>query len=179
MDTIKLVCDNFSKSKNINKLLDEIGNNRLLIEFYLEYVYDININDYLKEINIKRINQSKFREQLIKRWNSKCIIDPEDNDNIYICEACHIVPISEINDYNIDNGLFLGKNFHTFFDRYELSINPETLTIELCGEALRANRIKKFNNVKLEQLQNFPRIQYYLRKHYEKFIKMKKIMIDI
>ena len=70
-------------------------------------MYEININNYFIEKNIKRINQGKFRDKLIDRFNTKCLIDPEDNDNELICQACHIIPVNEINDYNIDNGLFL------------------------------------------------------------------------
>jgi predicted restriction endonuclease len=168
MDTIQIICHTFNESKNINDISYNDNNQKLLIEFCLEFMYDINLNDYFTEKNIKRIGQGKFRDQLLKRFNSKCIIDPIYFDTEDDCEACHIIPVNEFNDYNIDNGILLGNKFHKRFDKYELSINPETYKLELKSD-INSESIKQIEGMIIEQLKNFPGIKYYLTKHYEKF----------
>jgi predicted restriction endonuclease len=170
MDNIKLMCKLFNETKNINELSYNNNDEKLLLEFCLEFMYEININEYFKEERPKRIGQGKFRDQLIDR-HEICVIDPENNNLVRMCEACHIIPVNEFNDYNIDNGILLGRIFHGFFDSYELSINPNTYKIELQGDALYANSIKKFNGFVIEKLKNYQGMIPYLEKHYEKFIK--------
>jgi predicted restriction endonuclease len=74
-----------------------------------------------------RSEQDKFRHNIINR-DKCCIISKTDYDD---CEAAHIVPFAESNNYDIDNGLLLDKTLHSSFDKHYWCIDPTTLRIVL------------------------------------------------
>jgi predicted restriction endonuclease len=74
-----------------------------------------------------RSEQDKFRHNIINR-DKCCVISKTDYDD---CEAAHIVPFAESNNYDIDNGLLLDKTLHSSFDKHYWCIDPTTLRIVL------------------------------------------------
>ena len=95
------------------------------IHFMLNNLYDIKIIETKK----KRMEQSEFRKNIIKKFNHKCIVTGQSClDEL---EAAHIIPVSENENYDLDNGLLLSANIHKTFDKYLWSINPDTLMIEI------------------------------------------------
>ena len=50
----------------------------------------------------------------MEKFNKKCIVT---NDNcVRELTACHIIPIKENENYDIDNGLLLKESIHRTFD---------------------------------------------------------------
>lgn len=93
-----------------------------------------------------RSKQEKFRDDLIDRDKS-CIVSNNDYDE---CDAAHIVPLLDSNNYDLDNGFLLDKSLHSSFDKHYWCINPETLTIEINKKKL--NR----RNLSCVKYENFP-----------------------
>ena len=112
--------------ETIKEIYDELVNynysyNDIVIYFFLKHY--INITTY--DLTRKRIGQTEFRNKLINRFG-RCIITKTE-----IFEACHIVPYSESEDMDINNGLLLNKSHHDYYDKYFWSINPYTYNIEI------------------------------------------------
>lgn len=171
MNKLEQFLDKYNGGKVSKKRLEDFEkfgyDNYLLfnhhLKFLLENCYDIDIVDDTKQ----RLNQSEFREQLLKKFNNKCLITGED------CEieltACHIVPVKDEESYDIDNGLLLRSNLHNTFDKYLWSINPDTLVIET-KPRVRVGNISQYTGQKV-QLVLTPDLRSNLMKHYELFIK--------
>lgn len=112
------------------------------LDFLLEFCYNIKIVENKKI----RLNQKKFRKELFRKYNSKCIIS--DNDCIDEIKAAHIIPVADDESYDIDNGLLLTSTLHDTYDKYLWSINPETLQIEI-NETKNVGQIKNYNRKKI------------------------------
>ena len=95
------------------------------IQFMLNNLYNIKIIEKKKI----RMEQSEFRKKILENFNNTCIITGQNC--IDELEAAHIIPVSENENYDIDNGLLLSANIHKTFDKYLWSINPDTLMIDI------------------------------------------------
>jgi len=112
----------------------------LIYKHHLKFLLDNCYTIIFKEKSRKRLNQKEFREELFAKYN-KCIITDEDCE--HSLDACHIIPVSENETYDIDNGLILRSDIHKTFDKYLWSINPETLEIEI-KDNVNVGDIKKY-----------------------------------
>ena len=110
--------------------------------------------------------QSMYRKAIIQRFNN-CIISNYDNE---ICEASHIIPFSESNNFDIDNGILLNNILHKLFDKHYWSINPNTLCFEIFKSSTNDiyNIMKQYDNQCIEILKKYPKINEYLINHYNK-----------
>ena len=92
------------------------------VDFLLD-LYDIQLIELLELTETKRkirTKQAKFRQQLIER-DKCCLVTGND---FVECDGAHIVPVSESNNYHIDNGLLLTKSLHDTFDKHFWCIDP-------------------------------------------------------
>lgn len=159
-DIFVRLCDKFSSdnSNNINAI-------KFILASRFNY-YPDEQNPEIKKLCDERDGQNKFRQQLILRDN-KCLITG-DNENI--CEACHIIPYSETKSFDIGNGLLLNKCFHTMFDKYLFSINPQNNILVFSQNVIENeyyHNYIKYNNIQV----NIPEeCKKYLFAHYEKFL---------
>lgn len=126
------------------------------LDFMLNNIYNIKIVEQCH----KRMGQKEFKRKILELYNNKCIVT--DNDCTEELEAAHIIPVSEEEDYSLDNGLLLERNIHVTFDKYFWSINPDTFIIE----SLNKGTIAKYRGKKLDLPEN---LKDNLRKHYNKF----------
>jgi hypothetical protein len=98
------------------KLIDKFNYDLVEIKFILydkfEYTYK------KKELRNKRDKQQEFREKLIK-LDKKCIISGDHSNE---CQACHIIPVSEKETYNTNNGILLNLNLHNMFDKFKIKL---------------------------------------------------------
>jgi len=168
---------------NLEIFLDEYNNKEINFNFTNKYktfgyedeeLFDIDLDFMLKNLyNIvivdnrkRRLHQTEFREQILNKYNRTCIITGIN------CEteltACHIIPISEDENYDIDNGLLLVENLHKTFDKYLWSINPKTKQI-IVKENIGNSTITQYNNKFLE-IDISPQMYYNLLNHYNKFL---------
>lgn len=82
----------------------------------------------MRSIAVRR-GQRQFREKLIARDNSRCLVT--GCEILDLLEAAHISPYRGERDNHIENGLLLRSDIHTLFDLDLLGIEPETLTLHL------------------------------------------------
>jgi len=113
--------------------------------------------------------QNVYRCAIIKRYNT-CIISDMDNR---VCEAAHIIPFSECDNFNIDNGLLLNCILHKLFDKHYWSINPETLMVKILNLDTIPIKIydilEPYKDKYIGKLLKYDRTIEYLSEHYEKF----------
>jgi len=147
-------------------IISNYSNSDIKLYFLIKYGDMNNINQF--DERLKREEQDKFRNDLLERFNNKCILT-----GTTIVQACHIIPYSETKDMSIENGLLMNSHHHNIFDSYDLSINPNTLCIEI------SNKYKDdiFTNILLKRiniLEQYPKVLEYLSHHYDKFKKKNK-----
>ena len=137
--------------------------NDIVIYFFIKHYINITTYDLTK----KRIGQPEFRNKLINRFGT-CIITRSD-----IFDACHIVPYSESEDMDINNGILLNKCHHDYYDKYFWSINPSTYNIEINYNLINKDDyfIKILLGTDLQYLREYRLMKPYLIKHYEEFLK--------
>lgn len=98
--------------------------------------------DPISQVKIRR-GQPKFRLQLLKLYNSTCIIT--GCSIVEILEAAHIIPHSVASNFKLSNGLLLRADIHTLYDLGMLAIEPETLKIKLndtLGESIEYSHLQ-------------------------------------
>jgi predicted restriction endonuclease len=158
-----------NKELDWNELVDyeKFGyDDELIYNHHLKFLLDNCYTITLKDKSRKRLNQTEFRKELLAKYN-KCIITDEDCE--HSLEACHIIPISEKETYDIDNGLLLRSDIHKTFDKYLWSINPITLKVEI-KENLNVGAIKKYVGQKVKISIN-SELENNLENHYNLFKK--------
>lgn len=77
-----------------------------------------------RQIKLRR-GQFKFRNNLLKRFNGKCVVS--DCPLLDLLEAAHISPYRGPQDNHVSNGLILRADLHTLFDLFLLGIDPQTM----------------------------------------------------
>ena len=107
----------------------------------------------------------------MKLYDGKCII----TGSIKPLEGAHIIPYSECNNFKIDNGLLLKSDIHTLFDNFDISINPNTMKVELTEEMKNDEECKKYQNKKINIDNKYiDDIKNNLKVHYDKFLEKHK-----
>ena len=170
----------FSISEKSTEVV-EVDKNQTLLE-YKKYGYetekemelDFNILLQIKYPNLKekgktelkkvRTKQEKFRDDLIEKYEGKCVIS--GSPCLEEIEAAHIKPVKDNGEYVADNGLLLKADLHKTFDKYFWSINPDTLILECKKNKL--GEFRKYEGKKLYKLDDI-KTQMYLRHHYDIF----------
>lgn len=132
------------------------------LELMLETVYNQII---LVDTSKSRLTQSEFRTQLMDLYQSRCVIS--SNSNPDELEAAHIVEVCDGGNYDISNGLILEANLHKTFDKYQWTINPDTMEIEV--REGHSGSITKYMDKKINFALN-PVLYSNLKFRYDKFI---------
>jgi ParB/RepB/Spo0J family partition protein len=146
-----------------------LTNSKLTIDQYNEKMKMIISNNSNSVYIMSKVRcpelQMLFRNEIIKRFKT-CIVSGLTYE---VCEAAHIVPFSECNNFNIDNGLLLNSILHSLFDKYYWSINPETLCLEIFYKSNDIYEIiKPYNNKKIDILCDYPNVILNITIHYNK-----------
>jgi hypothetical protein len=76
-----------------------------------------------------RVRQADFRADILRRYANQCVMS--GCDVVEALEGAHIVPFNGEDTNHVENGIPLRGDLHTLFDRYLISINPDTYTIQL------------------------------------------------
>jgi len=133
---------------------------------YVNFLLDTCYNIRLRENAKIRIGQKKFREEMFKKFNSKCIISGNDCEDEL--KACHIIPVADNESYDIDNGLLLTSTFHDTMDKFLWAIDPNSLKIQI-HPTKNVGQIKKYNGKKINIKLNED-LKLNLEIHWNKFI---------
>ncbi len=95
----------------------------------------------LKQI-VQRQGQKKFREGLLRIYNSTCVIS---NCNVpSVLEAAHITPYLGPNTNKISNGLILRADIHTLWDLSLIAIDPTQMKIHI-SPVLEGSEYEQFH----------------------------------
>lgn len=181
---IKLLKDKIDHNDNkFNiKYVDKLKNKEIIKKKVINEKKEILIEkkeEIIEKENIKRYThnnylvrnpklQNEYRTRIKNRY-TKCIISDMFDD---ICEAAHIIPFTDSNDkecFDINNGILLNRILHKLFDNFDISINPESLNVEIKKTCRNYEFIKMYDNKHIKILSNYPKTIEYLRQHYEKF----------
>jgi ParB family transcriptional regulator, chromosome partitioning protein len=179
----KLFEEEKNKKKQEQSLKEQAIKEKALKEHELELkVQAISLNEKTLELkekeDIYKLNnylvrnsnlQKEYRQNIIKRYK-KCIISGMFED---VCEAAHIKPFCEADKescFNINNGILLNRVLHKLFDSYDISINPDTLNIEI-KKCKNYEFIKMYENKHIEILNKYPETIIFLKEHYTEFKK--------
>jgi hypothetical protein len=156
-----IILDNtfFDRYKEFNNYSDK-NIFKIDVEFLCSYIYDIKIDTTGKK-DIRN-GQQKFSLGLIDRYKN-CMITGRSN---IVCEACHIVPHSDQENYDLDNGLLLCKELHCLFDKDQLKINYETSTVELSDTVMNDCTLKDYHQYHLTKLNLNNNVKKYLKLRY-------------
>ena len=112
------------------------------------------------------ILQNYYRDGLINRYK-KCIIS---GMHMEVCEACHIIPFYDSENFDIDNGILLNSVLHKLFDKHYWSINPSTLCVEISNNCNNFEFLQEHNNKYINILEQYDNTKHNLRSHYDIFI---------
>jgi len=135
---------------------------KLNLDFMLKNLYNIRLVESTKI----RTGQMKFRNSILNKFNGECIITGETcKDEL---TAAHIIPVSEEENYDVDNGLLLTETLHRTFDKHKWSINPNTMTIEI-NKNENVGSIKKYESKQFEFFVNHKMLKN-LKNHYAIFL---------
>jgi hypothetical protein len=84
----------------------------------------------LRQVVLRRY-QAAFRQALLSKRPNRCAIT--GTSELSVLEAAHIIPFAErfADRDKPENGLLLRSDIHKLFDAHRISINPETMEIEV------------------------------------------------
>jgi hypothetical protein len=160
VDFTKINSDIFSDCEKFDYTDDVLF--RFHLNWLLENCYTITLIDN-KRI---RMNQTKFRAKIFKKFNGTCIISGNTCPDELV--AAHIVPVADNESYDIDNGLLLTATLHNTMDKLLWSINPKTLIIETSPNK-NTGQIANYSGKKVNLILN-SELEANLTVHWTKFI---------
>lgn len=103
-----------------------------------------------------RRGQKKFREKLIKKYDSKCALL---GIHASLCDAAHIFPYSECQTseekYDENNGILLSATLHKAYDKNYFWIDEETCEIKINYPQLEKDEISELKVVGLDGFEDF------------------------
>jgi hypothetical protein len=115
----------------------------------------------------QRRGQPEFRRKLISAYQGCCSFTGSNATEAL--EAAHIIPVVDDGDNEVNNGILLRADVHTLFDLGMVTVNPESMRIEL-SEILRDTDYAYLHHKKMvlpgEEFQH--PLSLYLTMHYSK-----------
>jgi hypothetical protein len=76
-----------------------------------------------------RVGQSAFRQKLRKNFGDVCAVSGPNHSTVL--EAAHLYSYANYGEHHDDGGLLLRRDIHRLFDSGLVSVNPESLTIDI------------------------------------------------
>jgi hypothetical protein len=129
-----------------------------------------NEKDYEKRVTtLYRKHQVRFKQNLISRFNSKCVVTELSIKSII--EAAHIkqfVKCSSTEAYDVNNGILLSSNMHKLFDNFLISFDNSGKLI--FSKLLTAEEIESLNIPTPAMIPNYSNeMDKYMNYHRELF----------
>ena len=136
----------FNKLKNFKKIKHSY-NLRSIIKNPVQSIF---------KRNKHRKGQKKFREKLIKRYDSKCALL---GIHASLCDAAHIYPYAECKHaqekYDENNGILLSATLHKAYDKDYFWIDEDTCQIKINYPKLKQDNIENLKAVGLDGFEDF------------------------
>jgi hypothetical protein len=115
-----------------------------------------------------RSGQADFRSEVLAFHHERCCVTGCGES--VLLEAAHIVPYRGTHSHDVQNGLCLRVDIHRLFDRYLLSIDPESFQL-LVAPSLTDPSYQSLAGRRLFRSDNAPS-RDYLRLHFQKFLEI-------
>lgn len=157
-----------SKTLKYSDNLEAINFNNELDSIILEV--NQNPNAFKEAIVKVRTSQTKYRDNLMIKWEYKCGLT--SISKIELLEACHIKPFCECDNdeyYDLNNGIILAPTIHKLFDKFLISFDNSgkiMLSKRMNGTDLNQLNLKKSMTLNFYNNQ----IEMYLKLHRSKFL---------
>ena len=120
---------------------------------------------HLRTVRV-RIGQQRFRERLVEQFGYVCAFSGKNHS--MALEAAHLYQYSEQGKHHDGGGLLMRRDIHSLFDENLITVNPETLVIELHEDLRNIQAYKELAGCKLQV--EVPSItKAWLRAHWESF----------
>lgn len=156
------------------------------LEVDLEEINKIEEPEVRTRLVNARLGQGNYRKELLKKFNSRCILTGIDHTDVLI--ASHIKAWCACNgkEEKLDplNGLLLFSGADSLFDQYLISFNPKNLSLVIQDDCKVKEILKKHLLINVKDISNYhlnlpkeytsediTKVKYYLRHHYSQFIK--------
>ena len=114
-----------------------------------------------------RPGQGSFRAAMLSRYGGECCVTGCSIETLL--EAAHIIPYRGEQSDDVTNGLLLRVDLHRLFDAHLVSINPDTLTVEVASIVSDAG-YRAYHGNRLFGHTPKPRT-LFLQAHYETYLK--------
>lgn len=128
--------------------------------------WDEDAREWIKQSIARRDGQPAFRRELLKAYESRCVISGCDIEPLL--EAAHIMPYKGGHTNHVSNGLLLRADLHKLFDLGMLCVDPLTLQVKLHPD-LSGSEYEKYSEQILNSTaspENVPS-KVALKYHYE------------
>jgi putative restriction endonuclease len=84
--------------------------------------------------DVRREGQGTFRPRLLDAYGRRCAITGEHTE--IVLDAAHIQPSAGPRSNHVQNGLLLTQEFHTLFDKGDVTVTPD-LRVRVSGRLAR------------------------------------------
>jgi hypothetical protein len=114
--------------------------------------------------------QHEFRLGALRIYGEKCAVSGKRSKTTL--EAAHIIPFNVSHNYDLENCILLSTEIHQLFDSGHLSINPDTLCVELSAsdDTFAREEYEQYNNKKIILPEKYEHgIKENLKQHYTQF----------
>lgn len=95
---------------------------------------------------VQRQGQQKFRQAVLEAYRGRCAVSGCDVKEAL--EAAHIYPYQGGDTNAVTNGLLLRADLHTLFDLGFVTIDPETMTVDV-AESVRGSAYGEFHGTEV------------------------------
>jgi hypothetical protein len=95
---------------------------------------------------VQRQGQAQFRKRLLTAYSSQCAVSGCAVEPVL--DAAHISPYRAPATNHVANGILLRTDLHTLFDLLLITVNPNTMKVEVSPQ-LRGSEYWKFHGPKL------------------------------
>jgi len=111
-----------------------------------------------------RIGQGRFRERLIELYGHNCAFTGKNN--LAALDAAHLYEYSRCGVHHERGGLLLRRDIHGLFDKHLISVNPQTLLIEVHEDIIGIAAYRDLNDKKL-QVKISAKTKAWLKDHWD------------
>lgn len=119
---------------------------------------------------VTRVGQQGFRALILDNFYIKCALSGSEEPALL--EAAHIMPYKGAQSNVLQNGLCLRVDLHRLFDRFLISIEPQTLRI-VVSDKIKDTYYKSFAGIKLG-VSKVSVSKSLLKNHFYQFMKHNK-----
>ncbi len=130
---------------------------------YRRRTTEIGGGHHLRTVRTRK-GQGKFRDRLLDIYGHKCAFTGINHTTAL--EAAHLYQYSQLGEHHESGGLLLRRDVHRLFDVGLLSVNPDTLLIEVHRDIQNIETYRNIDGCPL-QVKVSTKTQEWLKAHWE------------